>query len=91
MTTKISTTDLRKTAIEFEDIPNGTVFTEVNYSIPILKMPSFYVLDEEESDIIVLSEDEDNKFNAIDLYGKMYWFDPDEIIHPIETISITMK
>jgi hypothetical protein len=91
MSTKISTTDLRNTDIEFEDISNGTMFTEDGYPTPYIKMPIFYVLDEEEGDIVALSEVEDNKFNAIDLCGERYWFDPDSIIHPIEKISITMK
>ena len=91
MATKISTTDLRNTDIEFEDISNGTMFTRDDYSAPYIKMPIFYVLDEEEGDIVALSEVEDNKFNAIDLYGDRYWFDPDDKIHPIEKLSITMK
>lgn len=91
MATKISTTDLRNTDIEFEDVSNGTMFTTDGYPTPYIKMPIFYVLNEEESDIIALSENEDNKFNAIDLCGEKYWFDEDSIIHPIEKISITMK
>lgn len=91
MATKISTTDLRNTDIEFEDISNGTMFTVDGYPTPYIKMPIFYVLNEEEGDIVALSEVEDNKFNAIDLCGERYWFDEDNIIHPIEKISITMK
>ena len=91
MSTNISTTDLRSVEFEFKDISDGTMFTHDDCPIPYIKMPIFYILDEEENDMVVLSKSENNKFNAIDLRGEKHWFNYDSRIHPIERISITMK
>ena len=91
MSTNIFTTDLRSIEFEFKDISSGTMFTHDGCSIPYIKMPIFYVLNEEEKEVAILSKTNNNKFNAIDLRGERHWFDYDCRIHPIERISITMK
>ena len=93
MSTKISTQDLRNTNIEFEDINEGTMFTEKDDDDVIyIKTPLIYNIDEEEDgDIVALNDVEEKKYNAISLGGGLYWFDPDEIIYPVNEISITIK
>lgn len=85
MRTKIQTTDSRTANLTFEDVPIGSMFTEKDYEKPYIKMPIFTLVNE---DIIPQDEEE---FNAIDLYGDPYWFDEDSEVESVNEISITMK
>ena len=92
MITKIQTTDSRPATLTFEDIPNGSMFTEKDYEKPYIKMPIFTLVDmahryDEES---IMPQDEE-EFNAVDLYGNQYWFDYDNEVENINEIYITMK
>ena len=89
--TKIQTTDSRTANLIFEDIPNGSMFTEKDYEKPYIKMPIFTLVDmaHRDNEEIVLQEEEE--FNAIDLYGNPYWFDYDNEVENINEIFITIK
>lgn len=89
--TKISTTDSRTANLTFEDISIGSMFTEKEYEKPYIKMPIFTLVNMEyrENEEIVPQEEEE--FNAVDLYGDPYWFDYDHEVESVNEISITMK
>ena len=89
--TKIQTTDSRTANLTFEDIPNGSMFTEKEYEKPYIKMPIFTLVNMEyrENEEIVPQEEEE--FNAVDLYGDPYWFDYDHEVESVNEIYITMK
>ena len=88
--TKIQTTDSRTANLTFEDITNGSMFTEKEYEKPYIKMPIFTLVNMEyrDNEEIVSQEEE---FNAIDLYGDAYWFDYDHEVESVNEIYITMK
>ena len=89
--TKISTTDSRTANLTFEDISIGSMFTEKEYEKPYIKMPIFTLVNMEyrENEEIVPQEEEE--FNAVDLYGDPYWFDYDHEVESVNEIYITMK
>lgn len=91
MMTKIQTTDSRTANLTFEDIPNGSMFTEREYTKPYIKMPIFTIVNMEYRDNEEIVPQEEEEFNAIDLYGDPYWFDYDHEVESINEISITMK
>ena len=89
--TKISTTDSRTANLTFEDISIGSMFTEKEYEKPYIKMPIFTLVNMEyrENEEIVPQEEEE--FNAVDLYGEPYWFAYDDEVESVNEIYITMK
>ena len=89
--TKIQTTDSRTTNLTFEDIPNGSMFTEKDYEKPYIKMPIFTLVDMAYRDNEEIVPQDEEEFNAIDLYGSSYWFSDDEEIEPIQEIEIIIK
>ena len=91
MTTKIQTTDLRTANLTFEDIPNGSMFTEKEFEKPYIKMPIFTLVNMEHRDNEEITPQEEEEFNAVDLYGDPYWFDYDLEVESVNEISITMK
>jgi hypothetical protein len=93
MRTKIQTTDSRTANLTFEDIPNGSMFTEKDFDKPYIKMPIFTLVDmaHRYDEEIMPHQEEEEEFNAIDLYGDPYWFDEDSEVESVNEISITMK
>lgn len=91
MSTKIQTTDSRTTDLIFEDISNGSMFTEKEYEKPYIKMPIFTLVDMTYRDNEEIVPQEEEEFNAIDLYGTPYWFDYDHEVESVNEIYITMK
>lgn len=93
MSTKISIADSRTTSLTFEDIPNGSMFTEKDFEKPYIKMPIFTLVDmaHRDNEEIMPHQEEEEEFNAIDLYGDPYWFDEDSEVESVNEISITMK
>ena len=89
--TKIQTTDSRTANLTFEDIPNGSMFTEKDFGTPYIKMPIFTLVDIEHRDMEEIMPREEEEFNAIDLYGNSYWFDNDQEVESVNEIYITMK
>lgn len=90
MKTKISTADLRNGNLIFENIPNGSMFTSQDFDTPFIKMPIFTLV-VNEYDAKVTSQEEEEEFNAVNLYGTPYWFDYDHEVESINEIHITMK
>ena len=91
MTTKIQTTDSRTANLTFEDIHIGSMFTEKDYGKPYIKMPIFTLVDMAHRDNEEIVPQEEEEFNAIDLYGDSYWFDYDSEVENINEIYITLK
>jgi hypothetical protein len=93
MTTKIQTIDSRTTNLTFEDIANGSMFTEKDYGKPYIKMPIFTLVDmaHRYDEEIMPHQEEEEEFNAVDLYGDPYWFDYDSEVESVNEIYITMK
>jgi hypothetical protein len=91
MRTKIQTTDSRTANLTFEDIPNGSMFTERDYDYPYIKMPIFTLVDMAHRDNEEIIPQEEEEFNAINLYGTPYWFDYDHEVENVNEIYITMK
>ena len=91
MATQISTTDLRTTNLTFEDIPNGSMFTDKDFNCPYIKMPIFTLVDIANRDNEEITPQEEEEFNAINLYGTPYWFDYDFEVESISEIHITIK
>lgn len=89
--TKISTTDSRATNLTFEDIENGSMFTEKDFDKPYIKMPIFTIVNMEYRDNEEIVPQEEEEFNAVDLYGDAYWFDYDCEVESVNEIYITMK
>lgn len=89
--TKIQTTDSRNANLTFEDVPNGSMFTDKDYDRLYIKMPIFGLVDmvRRDNDEIILQEEEE--FNAISLYGTPHWFDYDHEVESVNEIYITMK
>ena len=91
MATKIQTTDSRTANLTFEDVPNGSMFTDKDYDKPYIKMPIFTLVDmAHRYDEEIVPQDEE-EFNAVDLYGNPYWFDEDNEVESVNEISIIMK
>ena len=91
MKTKIQTTDSRTANLTFEDIANGSMFTEKDFGTPYIKMPIFTLVDMEHRDNEEIMPQEEEEFNAVDLYGNPYWFDYDNEVENINEIFITIK
>lgn len=91
MATKIQTTDSRTANLTFEDIPNGSMFTDKDFDRPYIKMPIFTLVDIAHRDNEEIMPQEEEEFNAVDLYGDPCWFDYDHEVESINEISITMK
>jgi hypothetical protein len=91
MRTKIQTTDSRTANLTFEDIENGSMFTEKEFEKPYIKMPIFTLVDMAHRYDEEIVPQEEEEFNAIDLYGDPYWFDEDSEVESVNEISITMK
>lgn len=91
MSTKIQTTDSRTTNLTFEDISNGSMFTDKDYDRPYIKMPIFTLVNMEYRENGEIAPQEEEEFNAVDLYGNSYWFDYDHEVESINEIYITMK
>lgn len=89
--TKISTTDSRATNLTFEDISIGSMFTEKEYEKPYIKMPIFTIVNMEYRENEEIMPQEEEEFNAVDLYGEPYWFDYDHEVESVNEIYITMK
>lgn len=90
--TKIQTTDSRTANLTFEDIANGSMFTDKDYDRPYIKMPIFTLVDMAHRDIEeIMPREEEEEFNAIDLYGTPHWFDYDQEVESVNEIYITMK
>lgn len=87
MITKIQTTDSRTANLTFEDISIGSMFTEK----PYIKMPIFTLVDMAHRDNEEIAPQDEEEFNAIDLYGNTYWFDYDNEVENINEIYVTMK
>jgi hypothetical protein len=91
MATKIQTTDSRTANLTFEDIENGSMFTDKDYDKPYIKMPIFTLVDmAHRYDEEIIPQDEE-EFNAVDLYGNPYWFDEDNEVESVNEIYITMR
>lgn len=91
MRTKIQTTDSRTANLIFEGIANGSMFTEKDYEKPYIKMPIFTLVDMAHRDNEEIIPQEEEEFNAVDLYGNSYWFDYDHEVENVNEIYITMK
>lgn len=91
MMTKIQTTDSRTANLTFEDIANGSMFTEKDYGKPYVKMPIFTLVDMAHRYDEEIVPQEEEEFNAIDLYGNCYWFDEDNEVENINEMCITIK
>lgn len=91
MRTKIQTTDSRTANLTFEDIPNGSMFTEKEDGTPCIKMPIFTLVNEAYRYDEGIAPQEAEEFNAIDLYGAPYWFDEDHEVESVNEIYITMR
>ena len=91
MATKIQTTDSRTANLTFEDIANGSMFTEKDYGKPYIKMPIFTLVDMAHRDNEEIAPQDEEEFNAIDLYGNPYWFDEDNEVENINEMCITIK
>lgn len=91
MATQILTNDERTTNLTFEDIANGSMFTEKDFGKPYIKMPIFTLVNMENRYNEEIVPQEEEEFNAIDLYGDPYWFDEYNEVESINEISITMK
>lgn len=93
MRTKIQTTDSRTANLIFEDILNGSMFTLKDFEEPYIKMPIFTLVDmaHRDNEEIMPQEEEEEEFNAVDLYGNPYWFDYDNEVESVNEIYITMK
>ena len=89
--TKIQTTDSRTVNLTFEDISIGSMFTEKEYTKPYIKMPIFTIVNMEYRDNEEIVPQEEEEFNAEDLYGAPYWFDYDHEVESVNEIYITMK
>ena len=89
--TKIQTTDSRTANLTFEDIPTGSMFTDKDFDRPYIKMPIFTLVDIAHRDNEEIVPQEEEEFNAIDLYGNSYWFDYDHEVESVNEIYITMK
>lgn len=88
--TKIQTTDSRTANLTFEDVPNGSMFTDKDYDRLYIKMPIFALVDmaRRDNEEIIPQEEE---FNAISLRGTPYWFDYDHEVESVNEIYITIK
>ena len=91
MATKIQTTDSRTANLTFEDIPNGSMFTEKEFDKPYIKMPIFTLVNMAHRYDEEIVPQEEEEFNAIDLYGDPYWFDEDNEVESVNEIYITIK
>ena len=91
MMTKIQTTDSRTANLTFEDITVGSMFTEKDYGKPYIKMPIFTLVDMAHRDNEEIAPQDEEEFNAIDLYGNPYWFDEDNEVENINEMCITIK
>ena len=91
MITKIQTTDSRTTNLTFEDIANGSMFTEKDYGKPYIKMPIFTLVDVAHRDNEEIVPQEEEEFNAVDLYGNSYWFDYDHEVESVNEIYVNLK
>ena len=93
MATKIQTTDSRTANLTFEDIPNGSMFTEKDFDKPYIKMPIFTLVDmaHRDNEEIMPHQEEEEEFNAIDLYGDPYWFDEDSEVESVNEIYVMIK
>lgn len=89
--TKIQTSDLRTTNLTFEDIPNGSMFTDKDFDRPYIKMPIFTLVDMAHRDNEEIMPREEEEFNAIELNGMPHWFDYDQEVESVNEIYITMK
>ena len=89
--TKIQTTDSRTANLTFEDISIGSMFTEKEYEKPYIKMPIFTIVNMEYRENEEIMPQEEEEFNAVDLYGEPYWFDYDHEVESVNEIYITMK
>ena len=89
--TKISTTDSRTANLIFKDISNGSMFTEKECKKLFIKMPIFTLVDMAHRDNEEIVSQEEEEFNAVDLYGNSYWFDYDHKVESVNEIYITMK
>ena len=89
--TKIQTTDSRTANLTFENMPNGSMFTEKDFDHPYIKMPIFTIVDMEYRDDETIVPQEAEEFNAIDLYGAPYWFDYYQEVESVNEIYITIK
>lgn len=90
--TKIQVSDLRTTNLTFEDIPNGSMFTSKDSNRPYIKMPIFTLVNmAHRYDEEIVSQEEEEEFNAVGLNGMPHWFDSDCEIESIKEIYITMK
>ena len=88
--TKIQTTDSRTANLTFEDIPNGSMFTDKDFDRPYIKMPIFTLVNmaHRDNEEIMPQEEE---FNAVGLNGMPHWFDYDHEVESVNEIFITMK
>lgn len=91
MITKIQTTDSRITNLTFEDISIGSMFTEKDYGKPYIKMPIFTLVDMAHRDNEEIAPQDEEEFNAVDLYGNTYWFDEDNEVENINEIYVNIK
>lgn len=91
MITKIQTTDLRTTNLTFEDIANGSMFTEKDYGKPYIKMSLFILVDIVHRDNEEIAPQDEGEFNAVDLYGNPYWFEQDHEVENVNEIYVNLK
>ena len=89
--TKIVTSDLRTTNLTFEDIPNGSMFTDKDFDRPYIKMPIFTLVDVAHRYDEEIAPQDEEEFNAVGLNGMPHWFDYDHEVESVNEISITMK
>lgn len=90
--TKIQTTDSRTANLTFEDIPNGSMFTDKDFDRPYIKMPIFTLVDIAHRDNEeIMPQEEEEEFNAVGLNGMPHWFDYDHEVESVNEIYITMK
>lgn len=89
--TKIQTTDSRTANLTFEDISNGSMFTDKDFDRPYIKMPIFTLVDMAHRDNEEIMPQEEEEFNAVGLNGMPHWFDYDYEVESVNEIYITMK
>ena len=78
--TQITTKDNRKNYNPtFEDIKEGTMFTEPQSEIIYIKTA------------VLKNEENNTTTNALDIDGDTHWFDDYEEVEPIQEIEITIK
>ena len=89
--TKIQTTDSRTANLTFEDIANGSMFTDTECDRLYIKMPIFTLVDMAHRDNEEIAPQEEEEFNAVGLNGMPHWFDYDHEVESVNEIYITMK